>query len=141
MNDFSQPISDEGREIQHKMNLILKEQGVQPDCIWHSPLLRAKETAKIIAKDFQAPLQEENALGSFFDEHDFIEKFPDPSKNALIFLVGHGPPLQKLFSYLVQNHEPSPIIQNSAVLILEFPDSITPGSAIFLGYLSPNFYI
>ena len=137
-SDFLRGLSEDGKLVQHKMNLYLKGRGLIPDAIWHSPFKRAEETAEIIGKDFGVTPTEELALGEFFDEDELTQKLPPPQEKRCIYLVGHGPQLMRLATYLVGTPcypaSPTP----SSALVLRFVDSIKPGSAQIVNYHSPE---
>ncbi len=137
-DDFSRTLSEEGKVIQKKMNLYLKARKVTPDAIWHSPLKRAEETAFILSQDFNVQMQEELALGEFFDEDELVQKLTDMGQNLCIFMVGHGPQLMRLATYLAgtQCYPISP--PPSSVLVLEFTDSIKPSKAQFVSFFTQD---
>jgi phosphohistidine phosphatase SixA len=143
-SDFTRPISDEGKLIQKKMDQYLKERLVVPDQIWHSPFIRAKETAEIIGRDFSVSVSEELALGDFFDEEELLEKLarankqPNLGPNPCIFLVGHGPQLMRLATHAagMQCYPETP--SSSSALLIEFKEKISPGSGNFVSYYTVN---
>src|SRR5689334_3165651 len=94
--DFTRQISQEGREIQEKMSLLLKSQGYAPQQILFSPYLRTKQTAEILARIFDITPEMEPTLGLFFDEVELIKKIPSPTSGQTIFMVGHAPSLLRL---------------------------------------------
>jgi phosphohistidine phosphatase SixA len=120
------------------MDRYLKEKQISPDTIWHSPLLRAKETAEIIASDFATNAQEEADLGLSFDEQKLLKKLPLPHENRCLFLVGHGPSLHRFIAYILGKQVLNTLAQNSSATVIDFPDRIAPGSAIFKAYYSPD---
>ena len=81
----------------------LKKQKVVPDIILSSPALRAKTTAKIIAKKvgFSKDIIFKNSIydADVSTLHKILTKIDD--KNSILFLFGHNPDLSMLSeSYL-----------------------------------------
>jgi phosphohistidine phosphatase len=137
-SDFTRPISQEGREIQEKMSLLLKAQGYAPKQILFSPYMRTKQTAEILAELFNISPEMEPTLGLFFDEIELIKKIPDPATNQTIFMVGHAPSLLRLANRLVGRSCPIYEIDRSGAIILQFDEKVDFGIAKFQKYLSPN---
>jgi phosphohistidine phosphatase len=129
LDDFTKPLSEEGKAVQRKMNLYLKHRGIVPDQILHSPFKRAEETAELIGEDFSCAIERELSLGEYFDEDDILNKLPKPEKNMCIFLVSHGPQLMHFATYCVGTpcYKVSP--PPSSCLELVFETEIAPGKA------------
>lgn len=122
--DPERPLSSEGKEQTQKIAEFLKAKSVEVDSLWHSPKLRAIQTAQIITKSIFCPeIQERNDLNPL----DSVEKFPEEikslSKNLMI--VGHLPFLQKLASLILSGLETNQFVsfKNSGVVCLEYTDT------------------
>lgn len=131
-------ISDMGRAIQKLMDSYLKEIGLIPNEIWHSPIKRATETAEIIAEDFQVPLKQETSLGEYFDEIDLVEKLAEIPDSTCLFLVSHGPQLMQLTTYLLGKSPFKTQLPNSGVAVIEFRKKPKEGQGIFLKNVLPE---
>lgn len=122
--DPEKSLSQEGNEQTQKMAEFLKKKNVKVDAIWHSPKLRAVQTAQIISKSLSCPeIRERKDLNPL----DSVEKFPEEilSLNRNMMIVGHLPFLQKLASLLLSGSETSQFIsfKNSGAVCLEYTDS------------------
>jgi len=122
--DPEKSLSQEGKEQTQKIAEFLKTKSVKVDAIWHSPKLRAIQTAQIISKSIFCPeIQERNDLNPL----DSVEKFPEEiqSLNKDLMIVGHLPFLQKLASLLLSGSETNQFIsyKNSGVVCLEYTDT------------------
>jgi phosphohistidine phosphatase len=120
--DAERPLSAKGREQVKRLAKFLHESdALHPEEIWHSPLLRSHQTAKLLAKRLEliAPLIEVEGL----------EPEDDPRATALrvknlrrvVAIVGHEPHLSGLASRLV-SHTPKTsafVLRKSSVLALE----------------------
>lgn len=92
-SDASRPLTDEGRERMQREAKALSKIGLTVDAIVMSPLLRAKETAEIVAErlSLRKRLIEDARLGGGFDTTQLaalLQKYPDADS---IMLVGHEP--------------------------------------------------
>ena len=122
--DPEKSLSQEGKEQTQKIAEFLKTKSVKVDAIWHSPKLRAIQTAQIISKSIFCPeIQERNDLNPL----DSVEKFPEEiqSLNKDLMIVGHLPFLQKLASLLLSGSETNQFIsyKNSGAVCLEYTDT------------------
>ena len=122
--DPEKSLSQEGKEQTQKIAEFLKTKSVKVDAIWHSPKLRAIQTAQIISKSIFCPeIQERNDLNPL----DSVEKFPEEiqSLSKDLMIVGHLPFLQKLASLLLSGSETNQFIsyKNSGAVCLEYTDT------------------
>jgi phosphohistidine phosphatase len=137
-DDSSVSISSVGENIQLRMCKLMLKKGLVPDKIYHSPLLRTTQTAKIIGDFYKTPITSESALGESFDEKNLLKLIPQPFINSTIFFIGHGPSLSRLASFLSSDHNFSGQIARSGALVLKFENSIEAGKAKFVDYYSPD---
>lgn len=101
-NDFNRFLTDKGRQRTEAMTRFLITKGFAPDQIWHSPLVRAQETAEIIASTSGVKrLQEEIALADDQSEDEMLTRLLPLCREQSIVLVGHQPLLGYLVSRLV----------------------------------------
>jgi len=105
------PLTEKGRVSSIKIAKFLKSAGISVDVIWHSSKTRAKETARIFAKELSPKIGIEQKEG--LAPNDPVDKiFADiaPLKTD-IMIVGHLPFLQKLASLTLINSASSEIIK------------------------------
>ncbi|HEY9870121.1 MAG TPA: phosphohistidine phosphatase SixA [Candidatus Obscuribacterales bacterium] len=103
VNDAQRPLTEEGREETRLVALGLKRLGLKPDLIVTSPLVRAHQTAEIIAEVFGIgqSLKTCDALapaGTASDLYKFLASFAQASE---VFLVGHEPDMGRLAATLL----------------------------------------
>jgi phosphohistidine phosphatase len=60
--DELRPLTPAGREQARALGVRLREEGVRPDAILTSPLLRARETGELLARELGAPAQPDERL-------------------------------------------------------------------------------
>ena len=103
LDDFDRPLSKRGKENAPLMGKRLKKRGVVPDLILSSSALRAKATAKKIAKKLGC--EDKVVLDdSLYDsDSDTMLKLLQSldEKISVVFLVGHNPELNILADELV----------------------------------------
>lgn len=102
--DFDRPLTPEGKRTIEHVARALRAMCVRVDLVLTSPLIRAKQTADIVARildvEDQLMLAEELIVG--VSQRKLINKLRgfDPVPGAVL-LVGHEPYLSRLVSVLV----------------------------------------
>ncbi len=124
--DPQRPLSLEGRAEARKMAEHLDSKGFTVKAIYHSPKLRARETAEIFAEVLRPEtLEEAEGLKPLDEPGLWAEKLNKQSREGDIMLVGHLPHLQKLASLLlVKDPERSLVaFRQAGVVCLEKTDT------------------
>lgn len=132
--DALRPLSDEGRIIQRKVCQEMLESGIKIDRILHSPLLRAQQTAEIIAEIFDAPLTPEPALGNAFDGERLFTAIPEGESIAL---VGHEPTLAAWVNEALGETLLPYGLSKSGAAVISFGDQIEKGAATYITLYQP----
>jgi phosphohistidine phosphatase len=102
--DSDRKLTDEGIEKMKRIAKGMKAAKLSFDLILSSPYVRAKETADIVAKVFDAKerLKLSAALMSGGDSQRLIDELSsDHRKHESILIVGHEPDLSRLISILI----------------------------------------
>ena len=107
--------------------------GAAPDRICTSPLVRAVQTAEILAEriGFRGPLVVTEELSPGFDRAALRKILADCEGAAEVALVGHEPDLGDLVASLLSLRSPSPL-KKGGVVALRLPRPGTLDSASFL---------
>ncbi len=98
LSDFDRPLNKRGKVNAPLMGGRLKKRKIVPDIIISSPALRAKTTAKLIAKKvkyLKKILFNQNIYDADFGVLSKILKKTD-NENSTLFLFGHNPELNML---------------------------------------------
>ena len=91
-SDAQRPLSTEGREKALLTAERLNTLGIKPARILSSPLLRAKQTAAVLAEVLHAPVEEAAELNGLKDEQDVCDFLREQMESAdCILAVGHNP--------------------------------------------------
>ena len=121
-DDEARPLSSKGRAQVRRVSTFLRASGVfAPTEIWHSPLLRARQTAELLSKRLKmdTPLCVVTNLTPA-DNPRRIRRQLAREKRALA-LIGHDPHLSALASLLIAGAAEPPVfaLKKCSVLALE----------------------
>ena len=130
-SDDQRPLTPKGKKATSKVCRGLMELGVGCDEIWHSPLVRAVETARIVSEEMRCTNLVEKGGLAYVDESEelFLSlKDLDPEKD--LFLVGHQPYIAewtvRLMTGMVNDHVS---VSKSGVVCLELIPGCDPPMA------------
>jgi phosphohistidine phosphatase len=121
-DDAERPLSAKGREQVKRLAKFLRGSEVlQPEEIWHSPLRRSLQTAKLLAKrlELAAPLIEVEGLEPEDDPREIATRIR--SLRRTVAIVGHEPHLSGLASRLLAETPRTSafVLRKSSVLAIE----------------------
>jgi phosphohistidine phosphatase len=95
------PLSRIGREQVQRTAREMLERGSEVALIYHSGILRAKQTAEILAKAFPPNLAVEQHAGLLPEDDPAVVKAELDAAECSIMLVGHLPYLKRLAALLI----------------------------------------
>lgn len=100
-DDAKRPLTDEGKEkMKHTANMLAAlDLGL--DVIITSPLVRAKQTAEIVARKLNCPLVEDKRLEPGFNDDQLQKILLDHPNANTVMLVGHEPDFSDTISALI----------------------------------------
>jgi phosphohistidine phosphatase len=121
-NDAARPLSARGREQVNTLAAFLARSGAfQPAEFWHSPLVRARETATLLAHGTgsKAPLRVVPGLEPVDDPRTIERRLRDAPRP--VALVGHEPHLSALATLLLEPdaNESIVVVKKCAALAFE----------------------
>ena len=99
-DDELRPLTKKGRQQSERLGAFLEAHAVRPDVIVTSPLVRARQTAEIVAESLGMTVKIDPRLGAGFGKRDLWAVL-DESGAREVMLVGHDPDLSSLLTYLV----------------------------------------
>ena len=97
--DSERPLSQKGRRQAQRLGAFLAERAFAPDAIVTSPMLRAKQTAEIVADALGIAVSVDERLAAPVDE-DVVGALVEGTGGTSIMLVGHDPDLSDLAASL-----------------------------------------
>jgi phosphohistidine phosphatase len=131
-DDTQRPLTDRGRD---RMGAAAEGLAtlVQPTLILTSPLLRARETADLIARATGAPIEVCDALAN--GDH---ESLLAAAYAPMVVAVGHEPHISSFVSWAIgANHLPVEFKKGSAALV-EFAGRPDAGAGALVWFMPPR---
>jgi phosphohistidine phosphatase len=105
-----------GREAARALGRRLASEGVKPDAVLTSPLLRARETAEQIARATHADVEPVDALAPGATADDVTDALT--GRGQTVVVVGHQPDCGQIAAALTRGPEPPFPPAGSAVIEL-----------------------
>lgn len=139
-DDAERPLTGAGREQARRAGRALKELVPRIDVMATSPLVRARETARLLARAYQRVKPVElPALAPGLSEKAMSAWLAEQPSDAVVALVGHEPDLSVFASWLLTARK-HPILElkKGAACLLEFENKPEPGSAVLVWSLTPS---
>ncbi|MBK8856263.1 MAG: histidine phosphatase family protein [Opitutaceae bacterium] len=121
-DDATRPLSARGRKQIRTMARFLRRTGdFAPVEVWHSPLLRARDTATLLVGRLKLPMKLRTVVGLSWGDDPAIMATKLRARRGSLALVGHEPHLSALASLLVTGSAAPPVVvmRKCAVLALE----------------------
>ncbi len=132
--DFERPLTGKGREQTAAAARGLQRLGVAPDHLLASPLVRARQTADLVADELGIAVEVEDALAAGAQPGQILAALRKVEGSAL--LVGHEPDLGRLVSYLLSpDGRPFVDFAKAGVVALESHGGAEAGSCTLSWYL------
>jgi len=118
IEDPERPLSRSGRQGVENTARAVLERGVKISAIYHSEILRAQETAAIMA-DFVRPAAGVAFLAGLAPDDDpAIAEAELAGAEAPVLLVSHLPLLSRLAALLVQGDSERPVVEFSPATLV-----------------------
>ncbi len=132
--DPERPLTDEGRATVERVAHRVAALGLKPDRIYHSGILRARQTAEILAERLGVADRVEARPGlEPLDPVEPVARWLDELAAAFgaVVLVGHLPFLDRLASLLVAGNEEAQVVAfRMGGLVKLIPKGNRPGYAV-----------
>ncbi|MBK9776268.1 MAG: phosphohistidine phosphatase SixA [bacterium] len=120
-DDAERPLTVEGIEKMHRIAATLAALDLGLDAIVTSPLVRAKQTAEIVAQALEMPLKEEARLAPGFNPELLRAILLDHPGAKAIMVVGHEPDFSATIGALIGGG--SIICRKGGLALVELPDA------------------
>lgn len=103
VSDAARELTAEGTEKMRRNARAMRKIGLVFDAVWTSPLIRARQTAEILADAFdpKPPVEVVRALEPCGHFEDLLTRLRERQGTETIALVGHEPSLGKLASFML----------------------------------------
>lgn len=131
--DASRYLTPKGRTAFRRIARRAREAGIAPEVIFTSPLLRAVQTAEILAERLkhEGPVVVANELSPGFDDRALRSLLAGAGSLAEAAFVGHEPDLGDLAALLLSLRGDFPL-RKGAVVALEVEGTAQRGAGKFL---------
>ena len=126
--DEARPLSDKGRSQARRVGEFCNEHGLCPEIILASPLLRAMETARIVAREVGCEMVKEPFLASGASAASILDGLKGYRFDGMM-IVGHEPDFSHLAAALLDVTDPAALHIRKATLIGLDVDTFRPGGA------------
>lgn len=127
-----------GREIQKKMAELLKAEGLHPDKIFTSPLIRAKESGLIVGKVFHHPIIADARLEEASDDDGLIRIIEEANDEDILLFIGHEPTLIDFGRRLCGENILPQGLPKSGCAVLAFSEEVGLGKARLKKFIHPG---
>lgn len=118
-DDTSRPLTERGKARMRRVAKGLVRLGVQIDVVLTSPLVRARQTAEVLAAAFDEapPVVDLDALAPGSTHAEVLESLRKYGKKKRLALVGHEPDLGVLAGRLLGSRKPLEFRKGAVCLI------------------------
>jgi phosphohistidine phosphatase len=106
----ARPLSQAGREAVEQIARLARERQVGVSVIYHSGILRAEETAEILAQQLMPPAGVKAISGLLPDDDPVAGKVELEAAADPVMLVGHLPYMNRLVALLVRGDPEATVI-------------------------------
>lgn len=103
--DHLRALTETGREQARSLATRLRDEGVQPDAILTSPLLRARQTGEVLARELGAPATPDDRLAPGADAAAVSEAAD--GRGETVIVVAHQPDCGLIAAELAGGPEPA----------------------------------
>ena len=116
--DGERPLTPRGRRDVERLGQAAAKRGIQPGQIFHSGLLRARQTAEILSESLGLVQGVRESVGLRPDDDPVIAKAELESSTVSLMLVGHLPHISRLASFLVAANADQELVQFAPATVL-----------------------
>jgi phosphohistidine phosphatase len=136
-DDFSRKLTEKGEKQARRVGSFLHDNGLKPDLILSSPVLRAKQTAVIAADELQSGSPTEVPwLACGMNPERALSELAGYAKLGSVMIVGHEPDFSALVAHLLDLGSSASVnISKASLTCIEIPRAVT-GSGV-LRFLMP----
>ena len=125
--DRQRELTEYGRETVADVAAQLAESPWRPQCIWCSPLIRARQTAAIASEILNCPVDEKTFITPDDDPGKCLDAILEAPESPLL-IVSHMPLVGSLATLFVDGHRKGIPLMAAQAIVLNMP-VIGPGCA------------
>ena len=117
--DAARTLSEKGEEQAREVARFCSRHEIQPDAIFASPLIRAQQTAKPVAKDLRLEVTTARWLTCGATPEGILAELAALKDVAAAMLVGHEPDLGHLIAHLLGGERGSIHVRKASLTLVE----------------------
>ena len=117
--DDARELSEKGREQAKKVAQFCARHGIRPDVIFASPLIRAQQTAKPVARELGLEVTTAHWLACGATPEGILGQLIVLKEVSAVMLVGHQPDLGELIAHLLGGAEGSVNVRKASLTLVE----------------------
>jgi phosphohistidine phosphatase len=135
--DRERALTEEGKKKMKEAAEGFARLDLEIDTIYSSPLVRAVQTAEIVAKaiGYKGTIENMEELSPGYSPKDVVNRLQSLKKTGTLALAGHEPNCSELASHLLGTAEVE--FKKGAICLIE-TESVKPGSGRLIWHLSPQ---
>lgn len=138
-SDDERPLTDEGREAMRDAARGLAKTVKDIDVIAASPLVRAVQTADVVADEFPHAARETiDAMKPEAQFPEFVEWLSGKRDEKCVAAVGHNPHISALACWLIGAPDSAVDMKKGSALLLEFEREPAAGGATLQWFMKPG---
>lgn len=137
ISDYDRALTEEGRAQLATIAQGLLRMGVKPELILTSPLVRARQTAEIVAPVLDSPLRvaDELQLGCTLDD---LQRLLGRVQHDSVMLVGHEPDFSSMAARLINADERGIVLKRAGLIRVEVQGRPQAGRGRLSALLTPK---
>lgn len=121
-SDFDRPLTDKGRKQMARVAKRLTQAEIEVDLVLTSPLVRARETATIIARELGVEqVIDERRLADGFDSRTLEDILREQNAIEHLMLVGHEPTMSQTVGRVIGDARIE--FKKGAIACVNLPDA------------------
>jgi phosphohistidine phosphatase len=118
-SDSARTLSEKGEEQARKVAQFCRAHGIQPEVIFASPLIRAQQTAKPVAKELNVEVTPAPWLACGARPEGILAELAGLKNVSAVLLVGHEPDLGNLIAHLLGAGSGSIHVRKASLTVVE----------------------
>jgi phosphohistidine phosphatase len=138
-DDRLRPLTPDGKKQMRRAMGGLATLVKQIDVLATSPLVRAVQSAEIVASEYDVDMVTVKALEPERDPDETVQWLKEAGSDQTVAVVGHEPHLSTLIGYLLTGKRASfVVLKKAGVALLDLADLPTPGRGALESLLAPG---
>jgi len=126
-NDFGRRLTEKGRLQAQKVALFCERNQFIPDLLISSPVVRARQTADIVAEVLKCPVKEGPWLACGMSHARCVAELDKLAEHRCVLLTGHEPDFSDSLAYLLGMPNSSSLrIRKASLTVLEYSPHESP---------------